>query len=163
LPSIWNCFGDGFVNGLLAVGSTSAIVGFGAAIKNLHSFQLVVDWVTHLPGDPLFSAALAVAVIAAIAGSASGGQGIALPIIKPIYVDELGVAPRALHRVVAISSGTLDSLPANGFLVMLIRNICGETHARAYGPIFVTTVIIPAFGTVLAILLFKWFPQWGQW
>lgn len=163
LPSIWNCFGDGFVNGLLAVGSTSAIVGFGSAIKNLHSFQLVVDWVTHLPGDPLFSAALAVAVIAAIAGSASGGQGIALPIIKPIYVDELGVAPRALHRVVAISSGTLDSLPANGFLVMLIRNICGETHARAYGPIFVTTVIIPAFGTMLAILLFKWFPQWGQW
>lgn len=163
LPSVWTCFGDGFVNGLLAVGSTSAIVGFGAAIKNLHSFQLVVDWVTHLPGDPLFGAALAVAVIAAIAGSASGGQGIALPIIKPIYIDELGVAPRALHRVVAISSGTLDSLPANGFLVMLLRNICGETHARAYGPIFVTTVLIPSFGTLLAILLFKWFPQWGQW
>jgi len=161
LNNIWGCFGDGFINGLLAVGATSAVVGFGAAMKDLRAFKMVIAWVTHLPGDPLISAALAVAVISAIAGSASGGQGIALPIIKPIYIDDLGVGPRALHRVVAISSGTLDSLPANGYLVMLIRNICGETHARAYPPIFVTTVLVPLAGTALAILLFNLFPQWG--
>jgi H+/gluconate symporter-like permease len=162
LKDVWRCYGDGFINGLLAVGSTSAVVGFGASVKDLRAFQLVVHWVTHLPSDPLFSAALAVAVIAAIAGSASGGQGIALPIIKPVYVDDLGVGPRALHRIVAISSGTLDSLPANGYLVMLIRNICGETHARSYGPIFITTVLTPAGGTLLAIVLFKWFPECGR-
>ncbi len=161
LHNVWGCFGDGFINGLLAVGSTSAVVGFGSAVKGLPAFQLVVHWVTHLPGDPLISAALAVAVIAGIAGSASGGQGIALPLIKPIYIDELGVSARALHRVIAISSGSLDSLPANGYLVMLIRNICGETHARSYGPIFVTTVLVPTAGTAIAIALFKLFPQWG--
>ena len=161
LKNVWGCFGDGFINGLLAVGSTSAVVGFGSAVKDLRAFQLVVGGVTHLPGDPLISAAIAVAVISAIAGSASGGQGIALPIIKPIYIDDLGVGPRALHRIVSIASGTLDSLPANGYLVMLIRNICGETHSRAYRPIFVTTVLIPAAGTAVAIALFKWFPQWG--
>ena len=161
LIDVWKCFGDGFFNGLLAVGSTSAVVGFGAAIKTLPAFLLVVNWVTRIPGDPLIGAAIAVAVIAAIAGSASGGQAIALPVIKPIYVDQLGVAPRALHRIVAISSGTLDSLPANGYVVMLIHNICGETHSRAYGPIFVTTVLIPAGGTAVAIVLFKCFPQWG--
>jgi len=158
----WTCLGDGFINGLLAIGSTASVVGFGAAMKGLPGFQLVVEMVTAIPGDPLIGAAIAVAVIAGIAGSASGGQGIALPIIKPIYVDQLGVAPRALHRVVAISSGSLDSLPANGYLVMLIRNICGETHTRSYGPIFVLTVLIPAVGTLLAILLFRWFPSWGQ-
>jgi H+/gluconate symporter-like permease len=161
INDVWCCFGDGFFNGMLAVGSTSAVVGFGSAIKTLPAFQLVVNWVTHLPGDPLVSAAISVAVIAAMAGSASGGQGIALPLIKPIYVDQLGVAPRALHRIVAISSGTLDSLPANGYLVMLIRTICGETHARAYGPIFVTTVLIPAAGTALAIFLFNLVPSWA--
>ena len=158
----WKCLGEGFANGFLAIGSTAAVVGFGAAVKDLPAFQRVVDAVTHLPGDPLLGAALAVAVIAAIAGSASGGQGIALPILKPIFVDELGVAPRALHRVVAIASGTLDSLPANGFVVMLIRVICGETHARAYGPIFVTTVLIPLGGTLLAIGLFKLVPRWAE-
>jgi hypothetical protein len=44
---------------------------------------------------------------------------------------------------------------------MLIRSICGETHARAYGPVFVTTVVIPFFGTILAIVLFKLFPAWA--
>jgi H+/gluconate symporter-like permease len=121
----------------------------------------VVEGVTHLPIDPLLGAALAVAVIAAIAGSASGGQAIALPILKPIFVDGLGVAPRALHRVVSIASGSLDTLPANGFVVMLLRVICDETHARAYGPIFVTTVIIPLGGTLLAIALFNLVPAWA--
>jgi H+/gluconate symporter-like permease len=161
LTAGWSNFGTGFVNGLLAVGSTAAVVGFGTMVRDLPAFQTVVDGVTRLPLDPLVCAALAVAVISGIAGSASGGQGIALPIIKPIFVDALGVPPRALHRVVAIASGTLDSLPSSGFLVMLIRNICGETHARAYGPIFVTTVLVPALGTAAAIGLFKLVPAWA--
>lgn len=159
--SVWKPLGDGFLDGLIAIGATCSVVGFGAAIKDLPAFQNVVEWVTHLPLEPLLGAALAVAVIAGLAGSASGGQGIALPIIKPIYVDGLDVAPRALHRVVAIASGSLDSLPANGYIVMLIRHICGETHARAYGPIFVTTLLIPLSGTLLAIGLFTLVPAWA--
>jgi H+/gluconate symporter-like permease len=162
LYGVWSCLGDGFVNGLLAIGSTCAVVGFGAVMKELPAFQQIVQAVTRLPVEPLIGAAIGIAIIAAIAGSASGGQGIAWPIIKPIYVDELGVAPRALHRVVAIASGTLDSLPANGYIVMLIRNICGETHAQAYRPIFVTTVLIPMIGTTLAIALFKLLPSWAH-
>jgi H+/gluconate symporter-like permease len=152
---------EGFGNGLIAIGATCSVVGFGSAMQGLPAFEKVVDWVTSMPGDPLIGAALAVAVIAGMAGSASGGQGLALPIIKPIFIDQLGVAPRALHRVVAIASGSLDSLPANGYIVMLIRNVCGETHARAYGPVFVTTVIIPLCGTALAIVLFRLMPSWG--
>jgi H+/gluconate symporter-like permease len=159
--SPWHVVSDGFVNGLTAIGCTASVVGFGSALRDLPAFERLVDWVTHLPGDPLVNAALAVAVIAGIAGSASGGQGLALPIIKPIFIDQLGVAPRALHRVVAIASGSLDSMPANGYLVMLIRNICGETHSRAYGPIFVVSVLVPLFGTALAIALFKLVPAWG--
>ncbi len=161
LRHTWQFVGDGFLNGLVAIGATASVVGFGSSLKELAAFQRIVDWVTHLPGDPLIGAALAVAIISAIAGSASGGQGIALPIIKPIYIDQLGVAPRALHRIVSISSGSLDSLPHNGYIVMLIRNICGETHARAYWPIFVTTVLLPALGTAVAIVLFKLVPAWA--
>lgn len=157
----WTGLGQGFLNGLLAIAATASMVGFGAVVKELPAFSLVVEAVTRIPGDPLIGAAISVAIIAAIAGSASGGQGIALPLLKPLYVDELGVAPRALHRVISIASGTLDSLPANGYVVTLIQNICGETHRRAYGPLFVTTVLLPIAGTGLAIVLFKLFPSWA--
>jgi len=157
----WHCLAGGFANGLVAIAATASVVGFGAAVQGLPAFQAVVAAVTSLPGDPLVGAAVAVAVIAALAGSASGGQGIAFPIIKPLYVDALGVAPRALHRVVAIASGTLDTLPSSGFMVMLIHTICGETHARAYAPILVTTVLLPLGGTIAAIVLFRLVPAWA--
>jgi H+/gluconate symporter-like permease len=160
VASPWEAVSTGFVNGLLAIGATCSVVGFGEALKELPAFQNIVDWVTRIPGDPLIGAAVAVAVIAGLAGSASGGQVIALKIIKPLFVDELGVAPRALHRVVAIASGSLDTLPANGYVVMLIRNICGETHGSAYWPLCVACTIVPALGTALAIALFKLFPAW---
>jgi len=156
----WTGLSHGFLNGLIAIAATASMVGFGAVVKELPAFRMIVESVTRIPGDPLIGAAISVAIIAAIAGSASGGQGIALPLLKPLYVDELGVAPRALHRVVSIASGTLDSLPANGYVVMLIQNICGETHRRAYAPLFVTTVLLPIIGTGMAIALFKLFPTW---
>ena len=73
LVSPWHYLGEGFLNGLIAIGATCSVVGFGTAIKDLPSFQAVVYWVTHVPVDPLVGAALAVAVIAGLAGSASGG------------------------------------------------------------------------------------------
>jgi H+/gluconate symporter-like permease len=158
----WECVGRGFIDGLIAIGATCSVVGFGTAMADLPAFQRAVHWVTHLPGDPLWTAALSVALIAGLAGSASGGQGLALPLIKPLYVDQLGVPPRALHRIVSLASGSLDTMPANGYVVMLIRVICGETHARAYWPLCVTCTLLPAAGTVLAIVLFKLFPAWGH-
>jgi len=111
-----------------------------------------VQTVTAIPGNELIGAAIAVSIIAALTGSASGGQSIALPVLAPQYL-ELGVEPDALHRVVAISSGALDSLPHNGYVVTTIRAICGETHRAAYGPLGALTVVIPVIGTALAIVL----------
>ena len=106
-----------------------------------------------MPGDPLISASIAVTVIAGLTGSASGGQSIALPLIAPGYLDA-GVNPDEMHRVVAISSGALDSLPHNGFVITLIRAICGETHKSAYYPLAALTVIIPLIGLAVALTLF---------
>ncbi len=115
-----------------------------------------MDAVLAMPGSPLIGAAIAVTVIAGLTGSASGGQTIALPLLAPHYLD-MGVNPEALHRVVAISSGALDSLPHNGYVVTTVRAVCGETHRNAYGPVGVLTVIVPAIGTVVALALFALF------
>jgi len=144
---------DAATGALIAIGNTAAVVGFGAVAKASPAFIDSVQWVTHLPGGGLVSAAIAVSLIAAMTGSASGGQAIALPIIAPIYTAQ-GVAPDQLHRVVAISSGVLDSLPHNGYVVTTIRAICNDTHARAYPAVGALTVIVPLAGVVLCIALF---------
>ncbi len=144
---------DGAISALIAIANTAAVVGFGAVAKQTSGFIELVAMITSVPGSPLFSAAIAVTVIAGLTGSASGGQVIALPLLAPHYLAQ-GVNPDALHRVVALSSGALDSLPHNGYVVTTIRAICKDTHARAYLAMGAMTVIVPALGTVLAILLF---------
>lgn len=143
----------GTTGALLAIANTAAVVGFGAVAKASPAFDLAVGAITSLPGNELVGAAIAVTVIAAMTGSASGGQSIALPELAPHYLDA-GVNPDALHRVVAISSGALDSLPHNGYVVTTIRSICGETHQAAYAPMGALTVVIPLLGTLLALALF---------
>ncbi|MBV1909844.1 MAG: GntP family permease [Kangiellaceae bacterium] len=143
----------GTTGALIAIGNTAAVVGFGSVAKATPAFAVAVEFMTNLPGNELIGAAVAVSAIAGLTGSASGGQAIALPILAPHYIDA-GVDPEQLHRVVAISSGALDSLPHNGYVVTTIRAICGETHKAAYGPMGAVTVVVPVLGVILAIALF---------
>ena len=76
----------------------------------------------------------------------------ALPMLAPHYLG-LGVDANALHRVIAIASGGLDSLPHNGYVVTTIRGVCRETHKSAYWPMFRMTVLVPLSGLVVALLL----------
>ena len=145
--------GQGSTGALIAIGNTAAVVGFGAVAKLSPAFAAAVSSVTHLPGPGVASAALAVSAIAAMTGSASGGQAIALPILAPVFLGQ-GVPPDQLHRAVAISSGVLDSMPHNGYVVTTIRAICGETHRDAYAPVGALTVIVPGLGLLLCLGLF---------
>ncbi|MDP2633499.1 MULTISPECIES: GntP family permease [unclassified Pseudoalteromonas] len=148
-----NAINVGTTGALVAIGNTAAVVGFGAVAKVSPAFIAAVDLMTQMPGNELVGAAVAVSVIAGLTGSASGGQAIALPLVAPGYLD-MGVNPEQLHRVVAISSGALDSLPHNGYVVTTIRAICNETHQRAYWPLAALTVVIPLIGVALALGLF---------
>ncbi|TFD99997.1 GntP family permease [Jeotgalibacillus sp. R-1-5s-1] len=145
---------DGTIGALIAIGNTAAVVGFGGVAKAVPAFNVAVDAMASIPGSPLIGGAIAVSVIAGMTGSASGGQTIALPLLAPGYIDA-GVNQEALHRTVAISSGALDSLPHNGYVVTTIRGICGETHKDAYGPVAAVTVIVPLIGLAVAIALFS--------
>ncbi|MGD9582069.1 MAG: GntP family permease [Lysobacterales bacterium] len=144
---------EGSTGALIAIGNTAAVVGFGAVAKAAPAFQAAVAALTDLPGNGVASAALAVSVIAALTGSASGGQAIALPLLAPAFLAQ-GVNPEHLHRAVAISSGVLDSLPHNGYVVTTIRAICGESHRDAYPAVGALTVIVPGLGLLLCLGLF---------
>ena len=45
-----------------------------------------------------------------------------------------------LHRVAAMASGGIDSLPHNGAIITLLA-VCGLTHKQSYADIGMITVI----------------------
>ncbi|MFP1681981.1 GntP family permease [Alloalcanivorax sp. C16-1] len=145
--------GTGADNALVATANTCAVVGFGAVAALTPAFKEIVAVLTDLPGLEYAGLAMAVTVIAGITGSASGGLGIALPILAPIY-QGMGLDNGAMHRISALASGGLDSLPHNGYVVTTIRAICKETHQRAYPTVFIASVLVPSVVLVMAVVLY---------
>ena len=147
VKDIWETAGSGTTGALLAIANTAAVVGFGWIARDTEGFQAALSFMMEVGGEttPLVGAALSVLVIVGLTGSSSGGMNI---------IGQ-GVDPSALHRVAALSSGALDSLPHGGYTVTNIRIICGETHKAAYPAAFATTVAVPLLGAVVAVLLFS--------
>jgi len=156
LQDFWSALAKGSQDALIAAANTCAVVGFGSVAAQVGAFNTVVDGLVNLPGPPLMGLAIAVTLICGITGSASGGLGIALPILSPLYLAQ-GLDPGAMHRISALASGGLDSLPHNGYVVTTIRAICGESHKRSYGPIFILSVVMPTIVLALAVLLYSIF------
>lgn len=142
---------------LSAICNTSAVVAFGAVVKAAPAFNAVVDAMMNIPGPKILSLAIATTVLAGICGSASGGVGIASPLLGPAYVN-MGVSAGVVARTISVASCALDSLPHNGFVVTVCNGLCNETHKDAYFPIFILTVLVPAISTIFCVIFFTVFP-----
>jgi H+/gluconate symporter-like permease len=57
-----------------------------------------------------------------------------------------------MHRVAAIGSGTLDSLPHNGAVVTLLA-VCGSTHRESYLDIVMVGFVSALIALVAVIAL----------
>ena len=64
----------------------------------------------------------------------------------------LGIAPEELHRLAAMASGGLDSLPHCGAVIAMLT-ITQLTHKQAYKDVGVVTVVVPIVATLATILL----------
>ena len=104
---------------------------------------------------PLVSLALAVNVLAALTGSASGGLTIALDALGETYRQlavATGVDPALMHRVAVLSAGTLDSLPHNGAVVTLL-SVCGVSHRESYFDLFMVAIVGALIALAAVIVL----------
>ena len=155
LPALRQSMDAGANASVLPVVSVASLVGFGAVIAALPAFAMVRDWVLSIGGGPLVSLAVATNILAALTGSASGGLTIALDALGETYVRlaaEHGIDPALMHRVAAIGSGTLDSLPHNGAVVTLLA-VCGSTHGRSYRDMFMVAIVGALLALVAVIIL----------
>lgn len=145
---------EGISNSFLPLLSSSAIVGYGSVIKSLPVFIALQSMILNLSSNPIISEALSVNIICGITASASGGLTITLDALAPTFIQmsqALNISPEIMHRIAALSSGGLDTLPHNGAVITTLA-ICGLTHKDSYKDIFVTSVIIPIFVTALVVI-----------
>ena len=127
---------------LLAAMNTASEYGFGAVIASLPGFLVLADWLKNIP-NPLVNEAVTVTLLAGITGSASGGMSIALAAMSESFISAAHAANiplEVLHRVAAMASGGMDTLPHNGAVITLLA-VTGLTHREAYKDIFCITLI----------------------
>ena len=127
---------------LLAAMNTASEYGFGGVIAALPGFVAVSHALKSVP-DPLVNAAVSVTTLAGITGSASGGMSIALAAMSDQFIRAAEAAQiplEVMHRVVAMASGGMDTLPHNGAVITLLA-VTGLTHKQSYREIFGITVI----------------------
>ena len=127
---------------LLASMNTASEYGFGAVIAALPGFKSIADALHAIP-NPLVNEAVTVTALAGITGSASGGMSIALAAMADTFIHNAqaaGIPMEVLHRVAAMASGGMDTLPHNGAVITLLA-VTGLTHRQSYKDIFAITVI----------------------
>jgi H+/gluconate symporter-like permease len=127
---------------LLAAVNTASEYGFGGVIAALPGFLTIASGLHAIPGV-LVNEAVTVTALAGITGSASGGMSIALATMADTFVASAhaaGIPLEVLHRVAAMASGGMDTLPHNGAVITLLA-VTGLTHKQAYRDIFAITLI----------------------
>jgi H+/gluconate symporter-like permease len=154
LPALRESLDAGANSAALPILMISSLVGFGAVIAALPAFAAVRDAVLTIPGGPLISLTVAMNTLAALTGTASGGMAIALNALGDNFMRlaaEHGINPALMHRVTTISAGTLDALPHNGTVLLLLQ-ISNLTHRESYFDM-VMTVIVSVIIALVAVLV----------
>jgi H+/gluconate symporter-like permease len=145
-PAVTRRFAEGskpaVAGALLASINTATEYGFGSVIAALPGFIAIRDALSAIP-NPLINEAISVTTLAGITGSASGGLSIALAAMSGQFIAAANAANiplDVLHRVAAMASGGMDTLPHNGAVITLLA-VTGLTHRTSYKDIFALTCI----------------------
>jgi H+/gluconate symporter-like permease len=127
---------------LLASLNTASEYGFGGVIATLPGFLVITEGLKTIP-NPLINEAISVTTLSGITGSASGGMSIALAAMANTFIanaNASGINLEVLHRVAAMASGGMDTLPHNGAVITLLA-VTGLNHRQSYKDIFAITII----------------------
>lgn len=136
---------------LLASLNTASEYGFGAVVAALPGFHQIANALSTIR-DPLLNVAVTTNILCGITGSASGGLSLTLGAFSDRFIaaaNSGGIPLEVMHRVAALASGGMDTLPHNGAIITLLA-VTGMTHREAYKDIFVLTIIktLTAFAAV---------------
>lgn len=150
---IWGTLRSGLMGGVNSLFNTASVVGFGSVVQGTPAFSTMIGALTSISGNPLVTSAISVAAMSGVCGSGTGGEGIAMPIVKEYFVPSMSASQiEGLARVSGLAALTLDSLPHCGLVVTVI-DYSGNTHKSSYFEAGVTNVVIPIITLPVLIAL----------
>lgn len=148
-------FVDGVKGALLPIMSVASEVGYGAVVASVAAFAVIRDAMFQVPGNALVTSVVSTSATAAITGSSSGGMTIALNAFGEdlrVLAEQQGISMEAMHRLTAMASGGLDTLPHSGAVVTLLL-VCGMTHRQSYKDLAMMTVVAPVITVAVLVAL----------
>lgn len=151
IPDMWTTFSEGFNKGIYPTMIVASVVGVGRVVGATPVFELLRTNIINIPVSGISKIAAMTTIVAGITGSASGG----LTMVMELFGQEFltwGYSPEIVHRVAAIASGGLDTLPWNGTVVMLFA-LSGVEYRKGYKMVAVESVILPLLSLIPAILV----------
>ncbi len=154
-PSFRESIDAGANSAALPMLMIASLVGFGAVVAAVPAFTAVRDAVFAIPGGPLVTLSAAMNVLAGLTGTASGGMAIVLNAFGGDFMrlaTEHGIHPELMHRITTMSAGTLDALPHNGTVLLLLQ-ISGVTHRESYLDMVMTVIVSCIIALVFVVVV----------
>lgn len=133
---------------LIALATAS---GFGGVVASVSGFQYLLNTLDSIPGPATLQVFVAVNVAAGFTASSSTGQRLALDLFADKFMS-YGIPNAALHRLVAISSCGLDTLPHSPALANQY-SIAKLSHKDAYYYTFMISVLFNIFTAMFCMIL----------
>ena len=124
--------------------------GFGGVVAAVPGFQTIVTSLMNL-GVNAFTIVFITNICSGICGSASSGENIALQNFGDLFLSS-GIPGDQLHRLVAMSSIGLDTLPHSAGVITALSTT-KLTHKQAYINNFVLSVVLPIIMACFAAVL----------
>lgn len=145
--------GEGAKNSMFPAFSTASEVGYGAVVASVAAFAVVRDSIFSMGANAIITSVVTVSITAGLTGSSSGGMTIALNALggdlrEMAIADDISL--EVMHRLTAMASGGLDTLPHSGAVVTLLI-VCGLTHKQSYKDLAMITIVGPV--TAVALLV----------
>lgn len=134
--------------------TTAAIVGFGSVVQASAGFNAFLNLAVWLSEafNPYISGILSINIMSGICGAAIPGIRIFSSTMLPTYLN-MDINPEAMHRVLVIAAGGLDTLPHCSTIAILYGVMGGLNHKKCYKYIFVLSVALPLLMAFLAAVL----------
>lgn len=148
--------GDAAVSAFAPCNSVGALVGFATILQSLPNFQTIMDSIFSLDLSPAFILIIAVSLIAGLTGSSSSAVRVGIPMVLD-RCRLAGLTDAFIHRVSCFAATTIDTLPWSTAVIINL-GISDLKLKDAYPPMFVSTCLATACGTIVCAVIMYAFP-----